>query len=408
MKSFYFSLKKYLLILSEWRKKLFTIILLSGIYFSNGGALAANCQVSDWPMWRQFNQHFVDANGRVIDASTKQLKSTSEGQSYAMFFSLVANDPIAFEKLWRWSMRHLFAGPLDSHLPAWIWGLSADGQWRVLDTNSASDANLWFIYALLEAGRVWNRPDYTRDAMKLLHQVELQEVAILPGLGKMLLPGPVGFSKPDQLWQLNPSYLPIPLLRRFAQVSPTGPWTEIALTTVEMVTAVSPQGFVADWVGYQAKVNTRAGFVVDALKGDVGSYDAIRVYLWAGMMPKGDPLSRQMLQSLGGMLSATHAAGVPPEMVHVLSGSTSGKGSFGFSAALLPYFRAMGQTKLLDSQSQRVRNLHAQSLLPSNMSTQLPTYYDHVLSLFGTGWIDNRYRFQVNGQVKFLWETTCS
>ncbi len=385
-----------------------SLALLAGMTFLSDSVSAAACQASDWRAWRQFNQHFVQATGRVVDARTPQLVSTSEGQAYAMFFALVANDPVAFDKLWRWTLQNLFAVPQDSQLPAWLWGLAADGQWRVLDANSASDADLWLAYALLEAGRVWNRPDYTGAAMKLLRQIELREVANLPGLGKMLLPGPVGFSKPDQQWTLNPSYLPIPLLRRFAQVSLSGPWTEIALNTGTMVAAVSPQGFVADWVGYQAKVGTTAGFIVDASKGDVGSYDAIRVYLWAGMMPKGDPLTAQMLRSLGGMQSATGEAGAPPETAYAVSGATSGKGGFGFSAALLPYLRASGQTKLFDAQGRRVRSMQTQSLLPAHMGSPLPAYYDHVLGLFGTGWADNRYRFQVDGQVKFLWENQCS
>ncbi|KAG1316525.1 hypothetical protein G6F63_016033 [Rhizopus arrhizus] len=37
-------------------------------------------------------------------------------------------------------------------LPAWLWGREAKGGWQVLDSNPASDSDLWLAYALLEAG----------------------------------------------------------------------------------------------------------------------------------------------------------------------------------------------------------------------------------------------------------------
>ncbi|WP_434089552.1 glycosyl hydrolase family 8 [Neopusillimonas aromaticivorans] len=116
------------------------------------------------------------------------------------------------------------------NLPAWIWGKDDQGQWRILDDNSASDAELWFIYSLLEAGKRWQRPDYIEDAMALLRQVEAQETALLPGLGQVLLPGPRHFSLENNLWRLNPSYTPLPLIRRLESVSPRGPGVKLPLT----------------------------------------------------------------------------------------------------------------------------------------------------------------------------------
>ena len=78
----------------------------------------------------------------------------------------------------------------------------------------------------------------------------------LPGLGKMLLPGPEGFVQPNNLWTLNPSYLPLPLLRRLAKEQPAGPWKEIADNTVKLIRSSSPQGYVADWVGYRGTAPT--------------------------------------------------------------------------------------------------------------------------------------------------------
>nr|WP_153391441.1 cellulose synthase complex periplasmic endoglucanase BcsZ [Pseudomonas sp. FSL R10-1350] len=374
-------------------------------------ARAEACSVPPWPLWQTFVEHFVQPDGRVMDASTPQRHSSSEGQSYAMFFALVADDRETFEKLWRWSVNNLAQGDIKAHLPGWFWGLDEHGEWVLLDSNSASDGDLWFAYALLEAGRLWHRADYTEDARHLLDNIATQEVAALPGLGKMLMPGKFGFIKPDPAspdqWQLNPSYMPIPILRRFAEVDPKGPWADIAKNTAALIKAVSHNGFVADWVTYRATGAKTGEFVTDPTKGDLGSYDAIRTYMWAGLMPARDRLRKPLLDSLGGMLQATTEDGVPPEKVQVTTGAHSGAGPFGFSAALLPYLKALGKTTLQKEQALRVDQLMAQSLTPEAVKLAQPPYYFFVLSLFSLGYMDNRYHFLDDGKLQPMWETIC-
>lgn len=374
-------------------------------------ARADSCSVTPWPLWQTFAEHFVQPDGRVMDASTPQRHSSSEGQSYAMFFALVADDRETFEKLWRWSVNNLAQGDIKTHLPGWFWGLDENGEWILLDNNSASDGDLWFAYALLEAGRLWRRADYIEDGRHLLKNVVSQEVATLPGLGEMLMPGKFGFIKPDPAapnqWQLNPSYLPIPILRRFAEVDPQGPWVNIAKNTVTMIKAVSHNGFVADWVTYRATGPDTGEFIVDPIKGDLGSYDAIRTYLWAGLMPARDRLRKPLLDHLGGMSQATVEDGVPPEKVQVASGERSGAGPFGFSAALLGYFKALGKTSVQQQQALRVEQLMAQSLTPEALKQAQPPYYFFVLSLFSLGYVDNRYHFLDDGKLQPMWETLC-
>ncbi len=370
-------------------------------------AQARTCEVTTWPLWQTFDKHFVQADGRVLDASTPQLNSSSEGMSYSMFFALVANDRASFDLLWHWSQNNLAAGDISTHLPAWLWGRDEAGAWRVLDDNSASDADLWFAYALLEAGRLWDNDEYTEAARKILNNVVTQEVADLPGLGKMLLPGFRGFVKPDQ-WMLNPSYMPIPLLRRFAEFDRSGPWAEIAANTATLIKAVSHKGFVADWVSYRATGPGKGEFIVDPIKGEQGSYDAIRVYLWAGITPSKDPLARPILKHLHGMQRAIAANGVPPEKVQVSSAKLSGDGPWGFSAALLPYLDALDEGSERNRQAKRVQTLMAQSLTPEAVKIAQPPYYHFVLGLFALGYMDQRYHFLDDGKLQTFWEKTCS
>jgi len=70
-----------------------------------------------WPAWERYKQAIVSADGRVIDGSTEQRISTSEGQSYGLFFALVANDRKSFDRLLAWTRDNLAAGDLNRNLP---------------------------------------------------------------------------------------------------------------------------------------------------------------------------------------------------------------------------------------------------------------------------------------------------
>src|SRR5262245_21081903 len=69
------------------------------------------CSAQEWPLWRSYAARFLDDQVRVIDHDAGD-RTTSEGQAYAMFFSLVANDRDRFEGLLRWSERNLAGGDL--------------------------------------------------------------------------------------------------------------------------------------------------------------------------------------------------------------------------------------------------------------------------------------------------------
>ena len=375
-------------------------LIIFGAFQSSIVSAALNCEPVSWTLWNSFKTSFIEADGRVIAGAAPQFQSFSEGQSYAMVFALIANDPKTFDLLWRWSIVNLANNNIDSRLPAWTWGKAEDGTWKILDENSASDADLWYAYALLEAGRLWARTDYVADANKILALVEKKSIANLPGLGKMLLPGPFGFTLSPTQWQLNPSYLPISLLRRLALNNHKGPWSEIAANTGRMIANSSPKGFTPDWINYQAQSANTGEFIVDPAKGNRGSYDAIRVYLWAGMTAPQDALQKPMMKALYGMREKIEINPFPPESVNTLTGSTSGVGPIGFSAALLPYFQTAKKQVLLEAQIERIKLFQ--------QSDQTPVYYDTVLSLFGIGWYEKRYSFSSNGQLNLNWNPLCN
>ncbi|WAH56460.1 cellulose synthase complex periplasmic endoglucanase BcsZ [Pseudomonas silvicola] len=375
-----------------------------------GLAQAQACSAQNWPLWNDYVQRFVQKDGRMLGSSMDPNQSSSEGQSYGMFFALVANDPVTFDALWRWTRDNMAGANLGQNLPGWLWGLGPAGTWSVLDKHSATDADLWFAYALLEADRLWHKPHYRADARLILANVEHTLIRDIPGLGKMVLPGPVGFEHPDSLWRFNASYTPIPLMRRFTRESPASPWKAVADSTAKMVAdqGINRAGFVPDWVAYRATGLNKGLFVVDPFSNALGSYDAIRTYLWAGLTAPADPLYKPMLEHLDGMARATASAGVPPEKANILTGATEGVGPYGYSASLVPYLRAKGLGQLADQQQRVVDQAIAHYSDPADPAYRQPQYYHVMLSLFSLGWTEHRYQFNQDGTLTVSWEAACA
>jgi endoglucanase len=376
-----------------------TAMMFSGAVLA-AAAASLNVQAAqcDWPAYRLFIERVVQADGRVVDRSTEAQQTTSEGQSYGMFFALVANDRASFDRMLNWSRANLSANQFDTtnlRLPAWQWGKKPDGSFGVMDANSASDADLWIAYDLFQAGRLWKEPSYTKLAYALATQIIKQEMVDLPGLGPMLLPGPQGFRTGD-VTRLNPSYLPLPLLRALAHEMPDGPWAKLAQSAERMVKITAPRGYSPDWVAYKS-----GQFVVDPKNGDIGSYDAIRVYLWAGMTSLNDPLARGWLDALGGMRQSVAQNGYPPEKVSTISGAISGEGPISYWAALAPYFKSLN-----DERGLGLARTHLDALNTPNAARE-PVYYDRVLGLFGGGFIEGKFRFDDNGRLVPNWRGAC-
>jgi hypothetical protein len=166
-----------------------------------------------------------------------------------LFFALAANDRVVFDRLLKWTQDNLASGDLQTHLPAWLWGRDKDGEWKTLDPNSASDADVWMAYSLIEAGRLWKSPYYTRMGRQMMVLIAKNEVADMPGFGPMLLPGPVGFQH-GKFWTLNPSYMPLFIFERLAAIDPSGPWGLIALGIPAMLEQSARHGYAMDWVDY--------------------------------------------------------------------------------------------------------------------------------------------------------------
>lgn len=354
---------------------------------------APSASRSAWPAWDTFKAQFINDGGRVISEDGEGGQTYSEGQAYALFFALVANDRAAFDKLLRWTENNLCDGDMTARLPAWLWGRRPDGTWGVIDSNAASDADLWIAYALGEAGRLWNERSYRALSSLVAARVLREATADIPGLGLTLLPAPKGFVQSDGRWRLNPSYTPMHLMQWLSANDPDPQWKKLAASSLKVIQGASPKGFTPDWTVYDSK----QGFLIDDQgkeKGQ-GTYNAIRVYLWAGVMHADTPGRNALLTTLAPMARYVREQGYPPESIDIVTAQGSGPAPSGFSAALLPFLRAAGDDKAL--QSQRMR-LEARPLRPT-------AYYEQVLALFGQGAFEGQYRFSTTGQLTARWKT---
>ena len=355
-------------------------------------ALGAGVKREAWAAWQRFKLLYLSDDGRVIDASTATQATTSEAQSYASFFALLANDRKAFDLILRWTHENLSAGKLDQVLPACSWGRANDGTWRVLDSNPVTGADLWMAYTLGEAARLWNETRYATLGVEIARNNLRQELAVIPALGPVLMPGPQGFIS-EHGWRLNPSHLPLSLLRGLARQTKETLWHAIEASSERIILAAAPQGFAADWIEY-----TREGFVVDRRSRGVGGDDAIRVYLWAGMLPASEPSRDKLVTALEPMLHDVAERGTPPAIIDTQTLEMRGEGSPGFSAALLPMLANARMTAAL--QTQRLRA--ADGSLQDNQN-----YYSDALALFGLGWLEQRYRFNRAGLLNVRWTPAC-
>jgi endo-1,4-beta-D-glucanase Y len=367
-------------------------------------AAGGHAQSGEWSLWRAYCAAFIDGQGRVIDRQGGD-RTTSEGQAYAMFFAVVANDRARFEKLLTWTRDNLAQGDLTAHQPGWKWGKAPDGQWKLLDTDSAADADLWMCYALAEAGRLWQEPRYTALSKVMAARIAQEEVANLPGFGPMLMPGKNGFHPSAQIWILNPSYLPLPVLRRMAALDPGGPWASIARRVPLLLEKSSTHGFAMDWVSYSptAGFKPQAGPTAGGApqKQPIGSFDAIRVYLWAGMTNPGDAQNGAVLHAVDGMGAWLGDHLFPPEQVTAAGEPGRTEGPVGFSAAVIPYLSARRQKSALQKQQQR---LEAQIDPGTSLYGHPPAYYDQNLAMFGEGWGTHRFGFSRGGELMVPWK----
>src|SRR5487761_380624 len=181
--------------------------------------------------WSGYKQRFIQPDGRVIDFQHDQA-TTSEGQSYAMLRAVWMNDRPTFDLTWQWTQNNL-GDPTRSRI-GWLWGKAPDGSWRLLDANSASDADVAIALALLFAAHQWSS-SYRPAAIALLNRIWAEDVATVAGQPYLTAGnwGPGAAGGPV----LNPSYFAPYEYRIFAKEDHAHPWGQLVDTSYSALQA---------------------------------------------------------------------------------------------------------------------------------------------------------------------------
>jgi endoglucanase len=360
---------------------------------------AAPAPQPSWPLWTHYAEHFIQEDGRDVDHDRDEM-TISEGQSYAMVFALVANDQVRFDLLYQWSVEHLADGSLKENLPAWSWGREPDGTWGAKDSKSASDADMWMVYDLIQAGRLWKRADYTSAGESLLKLVANKEVSHVHGFF-VLLPAQTGFEHGGTV-VLNPSSTPLFLFHAAAQSRPAGPWTALAASLPSLLRMSSVAGFAADWLQV-----TSSGTICPIPSPDsstamaTGSYDAIRDYLWSGITSPGTQGRDAVLKELSDMATYMRKHPAPPEFVTEDYPATAHAGPISYSGALIPFLQA---SQAPEAAALQQRRLNVAWSSRSGLYGEPPRYYDQNLSMFALGYMEHRYRIRNTGELEVSWQ----
>ncbi len=343
-------------------------LLIAGVL-----AFLLQSNVFAWDLWTEFQASNITKDGRVVDYSDDKLITTSEGQSYGMFFALVADDRESFDKIFAWSEKNL-----GENQPAWLWGIpdgKAESPGKILDTNNATDSDMWIAYCLLEAARIWNEPAYEAKAKDYLAKLK-ELVRDIPNVGKVLLPGRVGFEEKGVI-TINPSYYPLFILRRFVEVDPT--WLPVLEGLVNAMIRCSPGGVAPDWAKFDAN-----GTLLDQ-DSMVGSYNAIRTYLWAAVMSPKDPIYQRFAKHYAPMIDVVKKTNIPPEEVNLGTMTVGERDVNAFGACFLPYIAN-------DKSGAMIRTLLTRTKMVGD------NYYRNCLTMFGLGFDYKYYAFDEKGR----------
>ncbi|MBD1574116.1 cellulase [Vibrio sp. S17_S38] len=346
-----------------------------------------------WSQWQSFKAHYIE-DGRVVDSSDERNITTSEGQSYGMFFALVANDKAAFQQQLDWTEEYLAGGDLTARLPAWLWGTKPDGSKGILDTNTASDSDLWIAYSLVEAGQKWDNYYYQTLGHLLASRILREETATVDGYGKVLLPGREGFILGDNHVRFNPSYFPLQILTRMKSLYPDYQWQELVESSDKLLLESMPKGISPDW----AELTTK-GIQPDSQTESLGSYNAIRTYLWAATLANDSPYKKPLIEKMQPLVKILQDEGKMPEELDAQTGNYQGQGGVGINAAVIPLLQVSGKDQL----ASQFRHQTEQAL-PTIASG---SYYNSVLALFAQGWLEGRYQFDKTGQLMTNWDDAC-
>lgn len=225
--------------------------------------------------WATFKKQMMSADGRIIDYQNNEV-SHSEGQGYGMILAVLNKDEAAFNLIWQWTQNNLQVRKTDT-LFAWQWGRAQDGNWRVLDYNTASDGVLLIIWALAKASTQFKRPELFFISRQISETIKSKTI-INHSSRLLLLPGVFGFEETQRI-KFNPSYFIYPAFKLLEEMGQKDFWRAVYQDSLYFTNQSLSGAYKLppDWATLDSVTNTVTPWA------ETFSYDAVRIPLYMAM-----------------------------------------------------------------------------------------------------------------------------
>ena len=250
------------------RCSLFALLLLA---LASACAHAPSGPVTDedWLalLWREYRETFIHEDGYVYDRHRGEV--TSEGQSYALLRAAWMDDEATFDRVLAWTEATLRRA---DGLYAWKWCPETG---RIVDHNTATDADMDIAFALIVAAARFERPELLDRARELVVAVRQGTAISVPG---GWLPSAGNWAVDQRI--INISYFQPYAHPYFALLDPEGDWEAARRAGYGLLTAMRNEaGFrlAPDFmvVGANGAITLPADYT--GLSGNF-SFDAVRTW----------------------------------------------------------------------------------------------------------------------------------
>ena len=218
--------------------------------------------------WQHYKARFITDDGRVVDTGNGNI-SHSEGQGFGMLLAVWQLDRDTFDTVWRWTQQQLQV----RSDKLFIWRKRPGVPLQDEDKNNASDGDVLISWALLEAARQWQNPEYAAAAQFIMQDIKQKLLYQWQGQ-LLLLPGESGF-KTESAVTINLSYWIFPALQAYQRADPDPIWHQLADSGLALLDKarfgrwqLPPDWLVMDQQAWQPGKQQRFG------------YDAVRIPLY--------------------------------------------------------------------------------------------------------------------------------
>lgn len=222
--------------------------------------------------YEDYKKNFLTKEGRVMDPERGDI-TVSEGQCYMLIRSVFMGDKKTFDLVYNWTKKHI---QRKDKLLSWFWGKDRDGRERVLDENSAADADVNLAFALILAKEKWKDDRYLKEAIPVMNSVWNKETKKI-GKHRVLMPGVVQNKFSQEKIELNPAYFFPLAYKMFKKYDKRHNWNELVDSSYYYImesssktkTGLPPNWFLIENGKIKLENSERSDF----------SYDAIRVFI---------------------------------------------------------------------------------------------------------------------------------